>query len=50
LLFVSGIAFCYFFVFGKVFAFIQGFAEDSIIEVVRSGPTGISRGETGLHL
>jgi len=34
----------------KLDAFIQGFAEDSIIEVVRSGPTGISRGETGLHL
>jgi sec-independent protein translocase protein TatC len=30
LLFVSGIAFCYFFVFGKVFAFIQGFAPKSI--------------------
>ncbi|MBI5259027.1 MAG: twin-arginine translocase subunit TatC [Burkholderiales bacterium] len=30
LLFVSGVAFCYFFVFGKVFAFIQGFAPKSI--------------------
>lgn len=34
----------------KLDAFIQGFDKDSIIEVVRSGPTGISRGETGLHL
>jgi sec-independent protein translocase protein TatC len=30
LLFVAGVAFCYFFVFGKVFAFIQGFAPKSI--------------------
>jgi len=30
LLFFAGIAFCYFFVFGKVFAFIQGFAPKSI--------------------
>ncbi|NRF69112.1 twin-arginine translocase subunit TatC [Aquincola sp. S2] len=30
LLFVGGVAFCYFFVFGKVFAFIQGFAPKSI--------------------
>ena len=29
-LFFAGIAFCYFFVFGKVFAFIQGFAPKSI--------------------
>lgn len=29
-LFVAGVAFCYFFVFGKVFAFIQGFAPKSI--------------------
>jgi sec-independent protein translocase protein TatC len=29
-LFLSGVAFCYFFVFGKVFAFIQGFAPKSI--------------------
>lgn len=30
LLFFVGVAFCYFFVFGKVFAFIQGFAPKSI--------------------
>src|SRR3954451_23933976 len=30
ILFLVGIAFCYFFVFGKVFAFIQGFAPKSI--------------------
>jgi sec-independent protein translocase protein TatC len=30
LLFLCGIAFCYYFVFGKVFAFIQGFAPKSI--------------------
>jgi sec-independent protein translocase protein TatC len=29
-LFVVGVAFCYFFVFGKVFSFIQGFAPKSI--------------------
>lgn len=34
----------------KLDAFIHGFEEDCIIEVVRSGPTGISRGEKGLHL
>ncbi|MDD4914730.1 MAG: acetolactate synthase small subunit [Methylococcales bacterium] len=34
----------------KLDAFVQSFAEGSIIEVVRSGPTGISRGEKGLHL
>ncbi|MGR8929942.1 MAG: acetolactate synthase small subunit [Gammaproteobacteria bacterium] len=34
----------------KLDAFLQGFEEGSIIEVVRSGPTGISRGEKGLHL
>jgi acetolactate synthase-1/3 small subunit len=34
----------------KLDAFIHGFEEDSVIEVVRSGPTGISRGEKGLHL
>jgi acetolactate synthase-1/3 small subunit len=34
----------------KLDAFVQGFEEGSIIEVVRSGPTGISRGEKGLHL
>jgi sec-independent protein translocase protein TatC len=30
LLFLMGVGFCYFFVFGKVFAFIQGFAPKSI--------------------
>ncbi|MBX3631926.1 MAG: twin-arginine translocase subunit TatC [Simplicispira sp.] len=30
LLFLFGVGFCYFFVFGKVFAFIQGFAPTSI--------------------
>ncbi|HEV7914728.1 MAG TPA: twin-arginine translocase subunit TatC [Albitalea sp.] len=30
LLFFAGVGFCYFFVFGKVFAFIQGFAPKSI--------------------
>ena len=34
----------------KLNAFIAGIDPDSIIEVVRSGPTGISRGEKGLHL
>ncbi|MGZ4957703.1 MAG: acetolactate synthase small subunit [Methylomonas sp.] len=34
----------------KLDAFIHGLEQDSIIEVVRSGPTGISRGEKGLHL
>lgn len=34
----------------KLDAFVHGFAADSIIEVVRSGATGISRGEKGLHL
>lgn len=34
----------------KLDAFIHGFEEGSIIEVVRSGPTGISRGEKGPHL
>jgi sec-independent protein translocase protein TatC len=29
-LFVAGVAFCYFFVFGRVFAFIQSFAPKSI--------------------
>jgi sec-independent protein translocase protein TatC len=29
-LFIMGVAFCYFFVFGQVFAFIQGFAPKSI--------------------
>jgi len=30
LLFIAGVAFCYFFVFGQVFKFIQGFAPKSI--------------------
>ena len=30
LLFVGGVAFCYFFVFGRVFAFISGFSPESI--------------------
>ena len=34
----------------KLDAFIAANASDSIIEVVRSGATGISRGEKGLHL
>ena len=34
----------------KLDAFIAAIEPDSIIEVVRSGPTGISRGEKGLHL
>jgi len=34
----------------KLDAFIHALDPDSIIEVVRSGPTGISRGEKGLHL
>jgi acetolactate synthase-1/3 small subunit len=34
----------------KLDAFIAGLSEGSIIEVVRSGATGISRGEKGLHL
>jgi acetolactate synthase-1/3 small subunit len=34
----------------KLDAFIAAIERDSIIEVVRSGPTGISRGEKGLHL
>jgi acetolactate synthase-1/3 small subunit len=34
----------------KLDAFIGTIDDDSIIEVVRSGPTGISRGEKGLHL
>lgn len=34
----------------KLDAFIASLDETSIIEVVRSGPTGISRGEKGLHL
>jgi len=34
----------------KLDAFVAGVPEGSVIEVVRSGPTGISRGEKGLHL
>ncbi len=34
----------------KLDAFVKALEEDSIIEVVRSGPTGVSRGEKGLHL
>jgi len=34
----------------KLDAFIAAIEPDTIIEVVRSGPTGISRGEKGLHL
>jgi len=35
---------------GKLDAFIATIDPENIIEVVRSGPTGISRGEKGLHL
>jgi acetolactate synthase-1/3 small subunit len=34
----------------KLDAFLAAIDTDSIIEAVRSGPTGISRGEKGLHL
>ena len=34
----------------KLDSFLAAIDEDSIIEVVRSGATGISRGEKGLHL
>jgi len=34
----------------KLDAFIAAINDNSIIEVVRSGPTGISRGENGLRL
>jgi acetolactate synthase-1/3 small subunit len=34
----------------KLDAFVGTISADTIIEVVRSGPTGISRGETGLRL
>ncbi|MCK5830065.1 MAG: acetolactate synthase small subunit [Methylococcales bacterium] len=34
----------------KLDAFISALDEDAIIEVVRSGPMGMSRGEKGLHL
>ena len=34
----------------KIDAFIEALDEQAIVEVVRSGPTGILRGEKGLHL
>ncbi len=34
----------------KLDAFLSNLARDQILEVVRSGPTGILRGERGLHL
>jgi acetolactate synthase-1/3 small subunit len=34
----------------KLDAFVAAIDRDTIIEVVRSGPTGVSRGEKGLHL
>ena len=34
----------------KLDAFVAAIDSETIIEVVRSGPTGISRGEKGLHL
>jgi acetolactate synthase-1/3 small subunit len=34
----------------KLDAFVKSIEESAIIEVVRSGATGISRGEKGLHL
>lgn len=34
----------------KLDAFVAALDENSIIETVRSGPTGLSRGEKGLHL
>jgi len=34
----------------KLDAFVLALAEDAVIEVVRSGPMGMSRGEKGLHL
>ncbi len=34
----------------KLDAFVATFDSDSVIEVVRSGPMGMSRGEKGLHL
>jgi len=34
----------------KLDAFVAAIDKDNIIEVVRSGTTGISRGEKGLHL
>lgn len=35
---------------GKLDAFVSAFNEETIIEVVRSGPMGMPRGEKGLHL
>lgn len=34
----------------KLDAFVAALDEDSIVEVIRSGPLGMSRGEKGLHL
>lgn len=34
----------------KLDAFVSALDEDSIVEVIRSGPMGMSRGEKGLHL
>ncbi|MDO9106260.1 MAG: acetolactate synthase small subunit [Methylovulum sp.] len=34
----------------KLDAFVAAIEPETIVEVVRSGPTGISRGEKGLHL
>jgi acetolactate synthase-1/3 small subunit len=34
----------------KLEAFIAAINPETVIEVVRSGATGISRGELGLHL
>ncbi|MCK5188969.1 MAG: acetolactate synthase small subunit [Methylococcales bacterium] len=34
----------------KLDAFVAAFSDDSIVEVIRSGPMGMSRGEKGLHL
>ncbi len=34
----------------KLDAFVNALDEESIVEVVRSGPTGIARGEKGLHV
>ncbi len=35
---------------GKLDAFIRAVHEDTVVEVVRSGPLGIARGAKGLHL
>ena len=34
----------------KLDAFVAALDEDAVVEVVRSGPMGMSRGEKGLHL